>query len=144
MMDRRYDGAPAPKRNTGVGVADALSAAEDAKRDAQCDNCGHDNYNDLKRAAGAHHHTCSFYQSAPPNPKLLCDKCREDHSPTEDLHEKLRESDDVEVLFECGISESMKSPNTTDGEEPLPPASRKRPKIPAECKCGAGIEEVFN
>jgi len=65
MMDRRYDGAPAPKRNTGVGVADALSAAEDAKRDAQCDNCGHDNYNDLKRAAGAHHHTCSFYQSAP-------------------------------------------------------------------------------
>lgn len=137
---RRYDGAPAPPRNAGVGIGDARAAAEDARREASCEHCDEDDWECLKPVPRSHVHHCDVHQKEPPDPIILCDDCREDHTPFEAFCDSLREADEVKVLFECGVAESLEQPESDDAR---PSKWGPREKIPARCLCNAEIEEVF-
>lgn len=139
----RYDGAPAPDRNVGISIGDAKAAAEEARENASCDHCDEDDYEDLKKVAKHHQHDCSAHQHAPPEPLLLCSDCREEHTPEEDFIERLREADDVRVLYECGIARSAEQPDVPDDAPKNHPSVDTRGRIPATCRCGAHIEEIF-
>jgi len=70
----RYDGSPAPSRNTGVGIADAKAAAEEARENAECEHCGEDDYDDLKQVPKQ---SDNGNPRAPPEPIMLCSDCRD-------------------------------------------------------------------
>lgn len=129
-------------RTTGLAAGEAKALAMEAREEATCHGCDHDEWEDLDQVPSTHLHSCSEHQAPDPNPILLCGDCREDHTPSEDWKQSKKESDRTYVLYECGIA---RTPN----ERFLTPEGGPEgyevteTTIPVKCRCGAQIETVF-
>lgn len=148
---RRYDGAPAPKRNAGVGAPSASEAKAEARKhlkEVGCQKDGCDaNDPDKLQQVGYPTPSCSAIQT-PPNPfEIRCD----DHTDMGDYTEnRLDEGDfDVAVVYECGTVKTHTwdyddnaMVDTGDGEEVPHPHACKSARLDAECRCGKGVEEI--
>lgn len=164
---RRYDGGPAPSRNTGISMGDAKAAAEKAAREQTCDHCGYDpggasaTREELTRVESRLVHSCSRHQTPPVDPVALCPDCLDDHDPEAEFVERQRERDEVVVRFECDIIETAEEPDVQTIEEEVQtgwedgepvyeteelevPGQDTRARIPVECDCGAAIKAVYD
>lgn len=160
---RRYDGAPAPKRNAGITAADAKAMAKEARENATCDHCDSDeSWDDLTRVSKHYVHGCSDRQKPPGEPVQLCNDCLEEHDPEQDYIDRQVDDNSTQVRYECGLfaDAECEDPPTMEVEEtvgyddngdpitevveieePLP--YKPTPKAPVKCSCGAEIDEIF-
>lgn len=141
---RRYDGAPAPKKP--APAMPSKEEVENQKRKAMTENgCAFCDVNDPEEleTAAPHVHSCSFHQGPMPEPIFVCS----DHDPTEEWWQKTEERAAEKgvpiVVYECHITATAEVEKVPDDvPPPHRPPNGPRPNAPLRCRCDDPVERI--